>query len=157
MTQKIKSLFVKSVTAFIFCLFLSGCVISPEDEEFGGFPQNVRAALLSSGASSFNGPPEIVDLNLDQDYSNYTSSANTFLLSYTGAGQTDFYNYANYLTGVLGTYYDISKDDYSCYGWINGKVVIELGFSNQWVSTSETGLSIPALPPHTLYLLMIIY
>jgi hypothetical protein len=161
MTQKIKSLFAKSVTVFIFCLLLSGCVIYPEDGGFEGFPQKVRVAFLSNAALSFKGPPEIVGLNLDPDYSDYTShytgSPKTFLLSYTEAGKEDFNTYAKYLVGVLGTYYDTSQADYSCYAWLSGRVGIELGFSNQWVSSSATGLSVSAVPPHSLYLLIIIY
>jgi hypothetical protein len=157
MIQKTKLLPVQCIIVFIFCLLFSGCVIYPEDEGFEGFPQKVRVAFLSSGAPSFKGPPEIVGLNLDPDCSDYTSSAKTFLLSYTGAGQEDFNDYANYLVVEFGNFYDVSENNYSCYGWLNGRVGVELGFSTLPVSASETDLSISFIPSYTLYMLIAIY
>jgi hypothetical protein len=159
MTRKITSLFAKSLTACIFSLLFSGCVIYPEDEGFGGFPQNVREVLLSNGAPFFAGPPEIVSVDLDPDCSDYTSSADLFLLSYTGAVQEDFDDYASYLIAEFGNYdNDASVDNYSCYAWmLNGRVGIELGFSNQPVMSPTADLSVSFVPPYTLYLLIAIF
>jgi hypothetical protein len=130
-------------------------VIYPEDEGFEGFPQKVKLAFLSNGLPAFKAPSEIAGLNLDPDYSDYTSSAKTFLLSYTGANQKDFDDYTNYLLGILGNYIDVSEGNYSCYGWFKGNTGIELGFSDEWMLAPEGNVSI--IPPYTLYLLIIIY
>ncbi|MDR2785796.1 MAG: hypothetical protein LBB83_07780 [Treponema sp.] len=145
-----------------FCLLFSGCVIYPEDEDpqkvpsSGDFPQELRAALLSSGVPSFKSP-EIAGLNLNPDYSDYTSSDDTFLLSYTSAEQEDFDYYASHLVDILGDYtVDTSEPNYSCYTWmINVNTGIELGFSSQPVSTGSYSESVSYIPAYTLYLLII--
>jgi hypothetical protein len=163
MIKKTKALFVKGVRVFVFCLLFSGCVISPEDESIEsakaeGFPQKVRDVFLSSGMPSFDAPTEVVGLIFDSGSSDYTSSANTFLLSYAGAEQKDFDDYANYLVTILGNYADVSQANYSCYGWLKNGTGIELGFSNESVPVLDImGLSISVIPPYTLYLLIGVY
>jgi hypothetical protein len=138
------------VVALDFCLLFSGCVIYPEDN---GFPQKVRGALLSNNVPFFEAPSEIVGLNLDPGYSDYTSSATTFLLSYTGAERGKFDYYVSYLVGILGyNEIDVSQENYSCYGWIEGNTVIELGFSDQRLSVEDVSISV--IPSYTLYLLI---
>jgi hypothetical protein len=169
--MKIKHLTaVMGAAALGFCLFFSGCVLYPKDEDSqgkapqkdedpGGFPQTVNTALLSNGVpSSLESPQEIAGLNLNPDYSDY-SSGTTFLLSYTGADQQDFDDYASYLAGILGNYtVDTSEPNYSCYAWlINVNMAIELGFSSQPVSTNSYSESVSYIPAYTLYLLIITY
>jgi hypothetical protein len=156
MTQKIKSLFGKSVTAFIFCLLFSGCVFYPEDDRFGGFPQNVREALLSNGVPFFEGPPEIVGLNFSPNYSDYTGS-DEMLLSYIDASQEHFDDYAGYLIAEFGSFFDASEDGYICYGWdiSNSNATIGVGFTNQSVS-APVG-NVPPIPPDTLFFFIITY
>jgi hypothetical protein len=162
--NKTKSLFAIYVAAFIFCLFFAGCVLYPKDENPNGedpegFPETVNAALLSNGVPSLQSPREIVGLDLDPGYSDYSSSASTFLVSYTGADQQDFDNYASYLAGILGDYTaDTSEPNYSCYAWlISVNMAIELGFSSQPVSTNSYSESVSYIPAYTLYLLIITY
>jgi hypothetical protein len=155
MIQKIKPLLAKSVTAFIFCLLLSGCVIYPEDEEFEGFPEEIRAAFLSNAVPPFEGPPERVGLNLSPGYSDYTSSDKIFLLSYTGAEQQDFDEYESYLAIKFGNRYPASGNGYISYGWeINSNVSIELGFSNQLMPVPMGNVSF--IPQNTLFLFIVI-
>jgi hypothetical protein len=148
--------------AFVFCLFSSGCVIYPEDGEsrrgtFAGFPQNVQTTLRNNGAISFEAPSEIVGLDLSSGYSDYSSVSNTFLFSYTDAGEDKFDKYLSYLCGVLGGYMSVDEDSaHSYYAWLQGDVGIELGFSFQWLSVPND-LSVSAVPPSTLYLLIVIF
>jgi hypothetical protein len=140
------------IVALDFCLLFSGCVIYPEDN---GFPQKVRVALLSNNVPFFESPSEIVGLNLDPNYSDYSSSATSFLLSYTGANRGKFDYYISYLVGILGYYdADVSDETYSCYAWAEGNTVIESGFSDQRVSVPVEDVSISAIPSYTLYLLI---
>jgi hypothetical protein len=155
---------VLGAAALGFCLLFSGCVLYPKDEDSqgensqnedsGGFPQEISAVLLSNGASSLDAPPEIVGLDIDPSYSDYTSSDDTFLLSYTGAVQEDFDDYASYLVNKLGAYVDASESNYSCYGWGKGNMGIELGFSSEYIEGID---SVPLIPPYTLYLLIIVF
>jgi hypothetical protein len=157
-------------TALGFCLFFSGCVLYPKDddsqgkdpnnEDPGGFPQTVNTALLSSGVPPFDAPPEIVGLKLDLDYSDYTSSGSIFLLSYTGANQKQFDDYTSYLLDTLGYYVDKSGEGYSCYEWFVGDAGIELGFSSRWIGVADfiaEAIPISVIPSNTLYLLIVIY
>jgi hypothetical protein len=100
------------VAALCFCLFFSGCVLYPKDEDSGGFPQELSAALLSSGIPSFDAPPEIVGLDLNPTYSDYTSSTTMFLLSYTGAYREDFDGYASYLDNKLSSHAEQLRLEY---------------------------------------------
>jgi hypothetical protein len=147
-----------SAAALCFCLLFSGCVLYPKDEDSqnensGGFPQELSTVLLSNGVPSFDAPSEIVGLNLNPSYSDYSGSDNTFVLSYTGANQKKVDDYASYLAGILGTYYDATGEaGYSCYGWFIGGVGIELGFSTERIQGSGT---VSVIPSSTLYLLII--
>jgi hypothetical protein len=142
--------------ALCFCLLFSGCVLYPKGEDSEGFPQEISTFFLSNGVPSFEAPSENVGVNLNPVYSDYTSSANTFLLSYTGAKQKQFDDYASYLVGILGYYdADTSQENYGCYAWIEGNIGIELGFSDQQLLVPAKDISISVIPSYTLYLLMI--
>jgi hypothetical protein len=153
--MRIKHLTVAmGAAALCFCLLFSGCVLYPKGEDSGGFPQEISTFLLSNGVPSFEAPSEIVGLDIDLDYSDYTSSADTFLLSYTDADRGKFDYYASYLVGILGYYdTDMSQGNYSGYVWAVGNTDIELGFSDQRLSIEE-GISISVIPSYTLYLLI---
>jgi hypothetical protein len=142
------------VAALCFGLLFSGCVLYPKGEESGGFPQKVRDVFLSNGVPFFKAPSEIVGLNLDPDYSDYTSSKKTLLLSYTGAERGNFDYYLSYLVDILGYYtVDTSQKTYDCYAWNEGAIGIELGFADYRLLVQE-GISISFIPAYTLYLLI---
>jgi hypothetical protein len=154
-----------NAAVFISCLLFSGCVLYPKDENPqggpqknegpGSFPQELSTALFSSGTPSFDAPSGIVGLDLDSGYSDYSGVDNIFVLSYTGASRKNFDDYASYLAGKLGDYYDASGNaGYSCYGWFPEGANIELGFPTGWIRGTDT---VPLIPAYTLYLLIKIH
>jgi hypothetical protein len=158
MMGKPNRLFAGGAAALAVCLLFSACVIYPEDDGFGSFPEKVRTVFISNGVPSFEAPSEIVGLSLDPTYSDYSSSDSIFLLSYTGAEQYEhFNNYLSYLLDIFGDYAgSINESAYKEYAWSIGNVVISLGFSVSQIRTPD-GLSISAIPQKTLYLLVVIY
>jgi hypothetical protein len=73
----------------------------------------------------------------------------------------EFDEYQSYLTGLFGNdYADRDTDTYhKYYAWLLGKegnVGIEAGFSYQSMSVPPP-ISVPIIPPDTLYVLIAIY
>jgi hypothetical protein len=159
-----KSLSAAGITAVVFCLLVSGCVIYPGGENLGdsypGFPLKVRVALLESGVPSFESPEENLGLSLNSSISYVGSSIDELiLLSYSDATEDHFDDYKEYLEGQFGDPYDqnpygLNPDpegpDYAngYYEWVVGNTVIDLCFA--YDDVIDLGI-----PMNTLFILIL--